>query len=82
LYSGLSKHQALLGTGVSISNATPATDRGGRPGAGNTELWEPTMLSSAPSGFLGDSLLSTKKNTCLKKKPVLGRQVNPGRKYS
>lgn len=53
--------------------------RGGRPGAGSTELWERTVLSSTPSGFLGGSLLSTKKNTCLKKKkkPVLGRQVNP-----
>ena len=29
LYSGLSKHHALLGTGVSISNATPGTDGGG-----------------------------------------------------
>lgn len=55
--------------------------RGGRLGAGSTELWERTVLSSAPSGFLGGSLLSTKKNTCfLKKKASAGQAGEPLKK--
>lgn len=80
MYSGLSKHHALLEIGVSISNTTPAADRGGGPGAGSTELWEPTVLSSAPSGFLEDSLHSTKKNTCKKKKASAGQAGEPWKK--